>query len=188
MELRRKYQITEYCHHFLREYIAEGDCCVDATCGNGNDTLMLAKSTAKHVYAFDIQPAAIQSTKALLSEHNIPKEKVTLICDNHTNMTAYLSAARVIMFNLGYLPGSDKSLTTKKYNTINAVNSALSILEKDGLCCIVMYDGHEQGAEEKSALLEMSKNLDSSIYHVAYISMINQQNHPPEILAITKKK
>ena len=86
MELRRKYQITEYCHHFLREYIAEGDCCVDATCGNGNDTLMLAKSTAKHVYAFDIQPAAIQSTKALLFEHNIYKEKVTLICDNHTNI------------------------------------------------------------------------------------------------------
>ena len=102
----------------VNQYIQPGCTVVDATCGNGNDTLMLAKSTAKHVYAFDIQPAAIQSTKALLSEHNIPKEKVTLICDNHANMTAYLSAAHVIMFNLGYLPGSDKSLTTKKYNTI----------------------------------------------------------------------
>lgn len=172
----------------VKQYICSDCTAVDATCGNGHDTLMLAASSAEKVYAFDIQPAALAQTRTLLSEHNISPSKVRLICDSHANIKRYLPKARIVMFNLGYLPGNDKTLTTQKDSTLKAVADALSILEKDGLCCIVMYDGHEAGAEEKAALLRMAEDLDPAIYHASYISMINQANHPPEILAITKKK
>ena len=44
------------------------------------------------------------------------------------------------------------------------------------------------GTEEKARVMEWAGDLDPAKYHAAYVNLINQKNHPPEILWITKKK
>ena len=93
----------------------------------------------------------------------------------------------LVMFNLGYLPGGDKGITTGTDTTLEAVKAALSLLEKDGLLCIIMYPGHPQGAEEKEALLRLAASLDKREYHCVRTDMVNQSGGAPEVLFITLK-
>ena len=93
-----------------------------------------------------------------------------------------------IIFNLGYLPGGNKSFTTKKKDTLQAVDAALDLIKVGGVVTVVLYSGHEEGAKEKAALLQMAEKLPASQYHVAYTSLLNQKTAPPEVLFITKKK
>ena len=184
---------TDLAMYIIRGYIRPGDVLIDATCGNGHDTLKLLASGPSKLYAFDIQQEAIDSTHRLLMESGADEAlrdgTVTLICDSHENMEDHVTGpVRAVMFNLGYLPGCDKSKTTTKDSTLNAAVSALGLLGKDGLLCITMYSGHDEGAAEKTALLSWAENLDPKLYHTAYISMTNQKNSPPEILLITRKK
>jgi len=183
---------TEFAMHIASAYISPGDIIIDATCGNGNDTLKLARSNPAKLYAFDIQQSALDSTRALLKSEGfttaLDSGDISLICDSHSNMQKYVTGyVKLIVFNLGYLPGADKSVTTVASSTLDALQSSLHLLTKDGLICITMYSGHTQGAEEKNVLLEFAENLDSKYWHVSYISMLNQRKNPPEILLITKK-
>ena len=184
---------TDLAMHIIRGYIRPGDVIIDATCGNGHDTLKLLSGEPSKLYGFDIQQNAIDATRSLLTEKGfgsrLKDETVKLICDSHENMEAYVTGpVKAIVFNLGYLPGCDKTKTTTKDSTLKAVISALGLLAADGVICITMYSGHPEGAKEKSALLSWAAKLEPGKYHTAYISMINQKNSPPEILLITRKK
>lgn len=160
---------------------------VDATCGNGHDALWLAEGCDR-VYAFDIQPEAVKTTAELLGAHN-RSGKVELFCESHANMKSRVSEeAAVIVFNLGYLPGGDKEITTHTESTLCALQAALELLRVDGLLCVTVYWGHPSGREEREAVLRWAKNLDKGIYHCVHTDMLNQPNCPPEIVLITKKK
>jgi hypothetical protein len=168
------------------QYADSSAVAVDATCGNGSDTLWLARHFAK-VYAFDIQQAAIEATAARLEREQVTN--VRLICDGHQNMVQYVKEPpKVIVFNLGYLPGAEKEVTTKPVTTMAAIRAALEILAVDGLLCVTMYQGHSQGYEERLQILEWAKGLDKRLYHCVRTDMVNQPALPPEILWITKKK
>lgn len=174
---------------FISQYLNSGDTVIDATCGNGHDTLALAKMGAGKIYAFDVQETAIRNTESLLIKENIPLDDVHLILDSHANMCNYIKEkVQVIVFNLGYLPAADKSITTNASSTINAVREAMKLLKKDGLICISMYSGHPGGEEEKQTLLDFAESLDDRTWHAAYINMRNQRKNPPEILLITLKR
>lgn len=174
---------------FISQYLHTGDTVVDATCGNGHDTLAMAKMGAGKIYAFDVQETAISNTGSLLKKENIPLGNVHLILDSHANMCNHIKEkVQVIVFNLGYLPAADKSITTNAGSTITAVSEAMKLLKKDGLICISMYSGHPGGQEEKQALLDFAESLDDRTWHVAYINMKNQRKNPPEILLITLKR
>ena len=160
---------------------------VDATCGNGHDTLWLADMFSK-VLSFDVQQGAVAMTQKLMADNDI--ENVTVIKDSHSNMTEYLSEAddiALVVFNLGYLPGGDKSLVTKSETTLAALRQALKLIRKDGLVCVTMYWGHEGGAEEREAVLKWAASLDKREFHCMRTDMINQTGTPPETLFITKK-
>ncbi len=173
--------------HIVSKYINADTIAVDATCGNGNDTLALLEAGCKRIYAFDIQSDAIKNTSNLLNKHSSSwKETVTLINECHSSIPYHISKANVVIFNLGYLPCGDKSITTLKTSTAEALESCLNILEIGGICCLIMYDGHENGKEEKLELLKLTQKLNSSKFHVGYIQMLNQKKNPPEILLITK--
>ena len=191
-------------------YIRHDGIVIDATCGNGHDTLALAQhlwpdlakapgtDTCGLLLPFDVQPEAISATMQRLEDAGyggLIGGRIVLINDSHENIKRHLSdiagddaGACLIMFNLGYMPGGDKSVTTTSKTTLEAVSDALLCLEPDGLICITMYNGHEAGAEEKQALLAFAGELDSHVYHVSFISMINQRNDPPEILLISRKR
>lgn len=180
---------TKLAMSIVKNYIKEGTVAVDATCGNGHDTLSLIENGCSVVYAFDIQPEAISSAKKLLMANHIPKEaQAKFILANHRDIPLYVNEANVIIFNLGYLPCGDKTITTKRDNTLSAVKNSLDILAVDGIISIAMYSGHKEGKEEKEALLDFAKTLDKRIFHVAYINLLNQPNNPPEILLITRKE
>lgn len=167
-------------------YVDNNSIVIDATCGNGNDTLYYAQK-CKFIYGFDIQKQAIDNTDNLLKENNLSNYQLFL--QSHANMKNYIEEkAQLVLFNLGYLPNADKEITTNSYSTLQAINAALDLLEVNGLICVVMYYGHIQGKQERSDLLDFCQNLDGKNYHVGYFSSPNQKKDPPEIICITRKK
>lgn len=174
---------------FVSQYMKPGSVAVDATCGNGNDTAALAQMGAARIYAFDIQPGAVENTRGRLQEKDLlTDQKIHLIVDSHEKMGKYIKEkVDVILFNLGYLPSASKQVTTQKETTMIAVKESLNLLRKGGLLCITMYSGHHGGLDEKKAVLTWAEALDKKEYHAVYINMLNQPDAPPEILLVTLK-
>jgi SAM-dependent methyltransferase len=177
----------------LSEYVSAGDTAIDATAGNGHDTLALARlaGASGKVYAFDIQEAAINNTKALLEKEGF-LDQCELIFGSHLRMAEFLPKSAggkisAVVFNLGWLPGGEKDETTRTETTLPAGEQALALIRPGGIIAVTMYDGHPRGAEEKEALLSFAGELSQAEYHAVYISYINQRNNPPELLMITKK-
>lgn len=186
-------QTTEFAMHIVRAYVEPGDTVVDATCGNGRDTLALASMGPARLYAFDMQEAAVRATTALLEANGYTKgiREGNIIVKQlaHEEMAGFVAAPiKAIVFNLGYLPGGDKTITTRAETTLSAVQGAMELLQPDGLICITMYSGHDEGKREKESLLDLAERLDAATWHTAFISMLNQKHNPPEILLITRKK
>ncbi|WP_200415880.1 tRNA (mnm(5)s(2)U34)-methyltransferase [Virgibacillus salexigens] len=183
--------ILHYAHYLLEGSIDKNETVIDATCGNGYDTLFLSNVVGKngHVLAFDIQDDAIIATKQKLEENN--RTNVSVIQDSHANLQAYIPTNEFLIggavFNLGYLPKSDKSIVTKGQSTINAINTILQYLKTSGLIVLVVYHGHEGGEEEKQIVLKHVMKLNQRKYHVLRYGFINQRNNPPFIIAIQKR-
>ena len=180
---------TELAMSVTLTYIKPGDTVIDATCGTGKDTVVLARAVGDEgsVYAFDIQKSAHMLTEARLKAHGIAN--VHPVMQSFVSMSDHIPerSASAVVFNLGYLPGGDHSVTTVADTTLEGLEAALRTIRPGGIVTVVMYDGHEEGAEEKKAVLEWAEKLDQSRYHVAYVSLLNQKKHPPEILWITRK-
>lgn len=179
-----------FSHSLLKNTIKDGDLVIDATAGNGHDTLYLANlvGLTGHVLAFDIQQQAIDNTKKLLIENKI--ENTTVIHDGHQHLTKYLKEDDLIkaaIFNLGYLPGADKSIITNGESTLMAIKQILARLAKNGLIVLVVYYGHPGGEKELTTLTDFVVNLEQKKYSVLNYQFINQTNQPPLILAIQKR-
>jgi tRNA G37 N-methylase Trm5 len=175
-------------HDIIRKVVSQGDIVVDATAGNGNDTVMLAElvgSTGK-VYSFDIQEKAIINTKNKLIEKGY-LDRVVLINDGHQNIDRYVGEnIKAVMFNLGYLPGGDHSIATKGETTAQAISKALDLVEVHGLVCIVVYYGGDSGFDEKEYLDKFIRGIDSRKYTVMKTEFVNQLNCPPILVCIER--
>ena len=57
----------------------------------------------------------------------------------------YMLNFSVVAFNLGYLPKGDKSVITEIRSTIQALESAISLVRPKGVITIVSYVGHQGG-------------------------------------------
>lgn len=179
-----------YSHKLLSDAIYKGGIAVDATAGNGHDTLFLSQKVKEdgHVYTFDIQEQAIQNTKQRLDENDC--HNVTLIHDGHEHIDQYLPddiEIDVAIFNLGYLPSSDKHIITHQDTTLTAVEWIIHHLKPQGRCVLVLYYGHEGGNEEKEAVIQFASQLPQDSYQVLCYQFINQRNAPPICLCIEKK-
>ncbi|NYF25228.1 class I SAM-dependent methyltransferase [Sporosarcina sp. JAI121] len=183
------HRILPFARQLFSETVIAGETVVDATMGNGNDTFFLAELVGEkgHVFAFDIQQEALDSTAERLGELN---ERVSLILDSHANVEKYVDGRiGCAVFNLGYLPHSeDFSIVTKADSTIKAIHTLLGLLKKGGIIAISVYDGHEGGVEERDALLQYVKSLHQADVHVVRYEMINQRNNPPFLIALEKMK
>ena len=185
----KNYQITEWCHHFIREHVKQGDICIDATAGNGNDTQLLCELVGEQgkVFAFDIQEKAIENTRNCLQKLGL-SGRVEVIKDSHPNMGQYVEEESVscIVFNFGYLPGGDHALATHKDTSIAAIYAGLDLLKKGGMMSLCIYSGGDSGFEERDAILEEIKKLDSKRYLVIMSSYYNRPNNPPIPVFIMK--
>lgn len=176
------YQITQWCAHFIAQHVSPGDLCIDATMGNGNDTLLLSRlcGSAGQVLAFDIQETALCHTKERLEKEQAP-HNYQLYLDSHANLGNYANPMSVscIVFNFGYLPGGDHQLATKPESSIPALEASLTLLKKGGLLMLCIYSGGDSGFQERDALLEWLKQLNSKEYLVIKTDYYNRPNHPP---------
>ncbi|WP_077327637.1 class I SAM-dependent methyltransferase [Virgibacillus siamensis] len=184
--------IINYSHHLLETAVEKGDTVIDATCGNGHDAVFLSKLVGENgqVFGFDIQEQAVINTRNRLAMNGYTN--ATIIQDSHSNFIHHIAVDQLTklggaIFNLGYLPGSDKSIITKGESTILAVEGILSHLKQNGLVVLVIYHGHEGGSEEKEQIMKYARLLDQKLFHVLYYGFINQKNDPPFILAIQKR-
>ncbi len=161
-------------------FIKPGDIVVDATCGNGNDTLALSK-LAKEVYAFDIQTGAINNTKEILKKNE--RNNVTLINDSHEYIDKYLKKYKrkisLITFNLGYLPSGNKKIMTNHKSTVNAIKKGLNLLNKKGIILVTCYP-HEEGKKEAKEIINYL--TDNKIAYKIYRNTNN--NNAPFLIEI----
>ena len=185
----KKYQITQWCARFIREQVQPGDLCIDATMGNGNDTLLLSTLAGPEgkVLAFDIQEMALANTRNRLEEAFAPSN-YTLLLDSHSNMSQYAEENSVscIVFNFGYLPGGDHGKATTSSSSISAMEQGLKLLKKDGLMSLCIYSGGDSGFEERDAILSWLQTLDSRKYLVIKSDYFNRPNNPPIPVLVIK--
>lgn len=187
------YQITEWCHHWIREQVKEGDICIDATVGNGNDTEFLCRLVGEHglVYGFDIQEEAIQATHDRLLEAGL-SARAKLFCAGHEEMDRYVEErmcgnVSCIVFNFGYLPGGSHVLATKADTSIRAIEAGLALLQHGGMMSLCIYSGGDSGFAERDALLPYLRELDQKKYLVIASGYYNRPNNPPIPVMIIKK-
>ncbi len=165
---------------FILSRLKAGDTAVDFTMGNGYDTEFLSRAVGEHghVFAFDIQPAAIKSTHKRLKAGNCPKN-YTLIQDSHHNAKKYIDRKiKAGIFNLGYLPGGDKSITTSRETTLDAVKFALSALDTHAILIIAVYPGHAEGAAEGVLLTDFLSALERKKICVSKFQILNSPTSP----------
>ena len=163
---------------------------IDATMGNGHDTCWLCGLAGEEgrVYAFDIQPEAVERTRERLEGEGLV-QRAELFCAGHERMAEFVhEQVDAVVFNLGWLPGAEHGVTTQTETTLRAVNAALSLLKEDALMTVCIYPGHEEGTRELGALLEWGAGLDEKRYDVLLKTYLNQSNNPPRMMAVRKKK
>ena len=175
-------------HEIISRTVKPGDHVIDATCGNGGDTLFLAGLAGREgrVYSFDIQQEALDRTSDKLRKEGL-YDMVELIHDSHEHMDDYVKVkVRCVMFNLGYLPGGDHSIGTKGESTIAAVRKAMKLLMVNGIITIVVYYGGDSGFDEKEEVLEFINTIDCRQFTVSKTEFVNQINCPPILICIEK--
>ncbi len=163
---------------------------IDATLGNGNDIHYILNHPQfdGFVYGFDIQDIAIESTLHKLQAF---QSRYQLIKDSHENIATLLKETPEFhgaIFNLGYLPKGDHSITTCAASTMSAIQAIEQKLVIGGQIILVIYSGHSQGQNEKDHLLKTLSKWPQNNFQIVSYSFINQINEPPMLLVIEKIK
>lgn len=172
----------------LLRAVQPGDTVVDATMGNGHDTLFLAEQVGPEgrVYAFDIQEGALLSTRKLLEEHGLSARAV-LFRRSHADLAECVPGpVSAVVFNLGWLPGGDHGVTTLWESTRTAVSSALDLLRPGGVLTVCAYPGHPEGDRERNMLVSFFSSLSNRRYNVLRQSFLNAGEGAPECFVVQK--
>ena len=180
--------ILPFAHSLLRQALKAGGRALDATAGNGHDTLLLAQSVGEtgRVWAFDVQSKALEQTQGRLKENGVDGW-VALIHDGHENVLSYIDESLdAAVFNFGWLPGGDKSCTTEATSSIRALTDTLGLLKEGGLAVAVLYPGHEAGRIEAEAIVPWAETLPQEAFAVLRYGFVNRRSAPPYLLAIEK--
>jgi len=176
---------------YWSKLVKSGDIVIDATCGNGHDTLLLARlaltADSGYLYGFDIQKEAIDSTREnLQSQLSLPLlERVFLHQRSHSNLVDALPSGcrpKLIVYNLGYLPGGDKAMTTMLDTTLQSIQQAQALIANGGAISITCYPGHLEGLQEESALMEIVCQLPAATWSCCHHRWLNRKNAPSLLL------
>jgi len=149
----------------MQKHLREGDTVVDATLGNGWDALNLARCVGEQGFlvGFDIQEAAVAASRQRLEEHGL-QDRALLFTRSHAELretwaTLQLARPRLLVFNLGYLPGSDKQVVTLPESTLQCLEQGAELLDGGGAFSIVAYRGHPGAVEEYAAVIRFLETL-----------------------------
>ena len=178
-----------FARQLIEGRLKNGGRALDGTAGNGRDTLFLAQLVGGNgkVWAFDIQAQALSNTAGLLRENGV-EGQVELIAASHADLADYVrEPLDAAMFNFGYLPGGDKTVTTTANSSVRAMQAAAALLAEGGLLTAVVYSGHPAGRAEAAAIEQWAAALPQEQYQALHYRFTNQRNYPPQLLAIEKR-
>lgn len=182
-------RLTELAHAAVRAILQTGESAIDATAGNGHDTRFLSECVGPdgQVFAFDIQLEALERTAAMVED----AAHVKLLPVNHADLREAIPLEHhgrigAIMFNLGYLPGSDKAVTTQAESTLRAVTASLELLRPGGVLTILAYTGHTGGAAETETVGRLIKELSASEFDVREFQGERDSMIAPRLFVIHK--
>lgn len=180
------YELLDVAKGFLNGgHIEKNSVLVDFTMGNGHDTEYLCSLVPDgKVYAFDIQQSALDNTAKRLSDAGFSNAE--LILDSHANVKNYVKCGiDGGLFNLGYLPGGDKSIHTMRTSTLPAIKAAIELLNPGCVLVINVYPGHEEGKLEGEMLYGALSEYDKKYYCITNFRIINSHD-APFIFAVEK--
>lgn len=188
----KRISLVNTAHELTRNILSPGDIAIDATVGNGHDTVFLAEQVGPsgRVYGFDIQQEAIDSTREKFRQNEL-SDCLTLIHASHADMDEKIpfdlhGKIRVIMFNLGYLPGGDKSVITLTDSTLGALSAAIRILAVNGIITLLAYPGHPGGDQETDRVKTWCEQLNPEQFKVRTIYSTAQKESAPRLFVISK--
>ena len=173
---------------YMTRAVREGDTVVDATMGNGKDTLFLCGLVGEsgHVYAFDVQAEAVARTRERVAEAGYAA-RTTLLLAGHETMAQHVpGGVQAVMFNLGWLPGAQHAVTTLERTTLPAVEAACSLLCSGGIVAVCVYPGHEEGKRELAALDRFAASLSPRAFNVLRHQFMNGPENTPQLLLIQR--
>ena len=179
-----------WAEELIRQTVEPGARVIDATMGNGYDTQWLAELVGEsgHVYGFDIQLEAVNRTRDRLAAAGL-ENRATLFHAGHEHIAELVGEpVDAAVFNLGWLPGTDKALRTRAETTLTAVNAALDRLKEGALMTICVYPGHPEGRDELDRLIAWGRALPGEKYDVMARAYLNQSGDPPVLIAVKKNK
>lgn len=176
-----------FVHAILRDTVKAGDVVIDATVGNGHDTQLLADLVQHNglVYGFDVQQEAIDAARSLLGGSS---ERLRLTCAGHETIATAIDPAhrgrvKAVTFNLGYLPGGDKTITTNAETTLPAIEQAIGMLSPDGIITIVCYQ-HPEGLREINAVRNLLQQMPQPQFSCLETNFVNQRGNPAVVFIV----
>jgi ubiquinone/menaquinone biosynthesis C-methylase UbiE len=191
--MKKRISLVEKAHELVGARAYPGAIAIDATVGNGYDTLFLLQKVAPEgrVYGFDIQQSALESARGRIASP-VLLNCLTLFHHSHAQMDEVLPAVQqgtisAVMFNLGYLPGSDKTVTTRSGSTLAALAAAIRLLMPQGIVTIVAYPGHPGGADECEQVSQWCARLNRERFEVELIDAKPGDRAAPRLFAVTQK-
>jgi hypothetical protein len=185
--------------------LSSGDTVIDATAGNGHDTLNLVEQISwvggGTLTACDIQLSAIEASKTLLKDRlkmkvieespsmwlclpfqTQPKLSGSVVLHWHHGCHLDFirslppTSVKLVVFNLGYLPGGDKSIVTLSDTTVSTLREATAVLEPGGCISVTCYPGHAEGESEERAVVSFASSLPQQTFSSYWHQWINQRN------------
>lgn len=168
-----------FAHQEWKKHLRSGDRAIDATCGNGHDTLVLSKLKLSHLYVFDVQEKALNATQNRLG----PQKNISYHLGCHSLFSGVDAPIHLIVYNLGYLPGGeDKSLTTQAPTTLKSLEKGLNFLAPGGLISLMIYPGHSEGEREEKSLLAYATTFSPKNFQVSQHRILNRSKSPSLLL------
>ena len=183
-------RMTEWVQEILLPYVKKGTVLVDGTCGNGHDTFFLAPNAPLNakIFSFDIQAQAIEQTAQILNENQL-QNSIDFILGCHSQLDEWISESiDVGMFNLGYLPGSDKSIKTCLEKSLVGIQKICEKLSLHGALSIICYPGHTEGQSEYEGISQFLQKLSSKEYQVMRLQGWNRNAAAPVAFLIERIK
>ena len=181
---------VSFCHDFLRRQLAPGGLYVDATCGNGHDTLFLCQLAGPtgHVLGLDIQQQAVDATNTRLQQAGLGSIGRAVLYD-HADLAALVppGTADCVLFNFGWLPGAEHSVHSTAENSLTALQNGLAALKRGGVLAAVLYSGKVIGDSEKQAALAFFRCLPLTQYTVLVCEFANWADTAPLPCFVIKK-
>lgn len=163
-------------HDWINRVVLPGDTVVDATAGNGHDTVFLARlaGPSGQVHAFDVQEEAIKATRERLEKEGLLTPAVHLHLASHDRLAERVGGpVKAIVFNLGYLPGGDKKIVTRTECTLAALEQAAALIAPNGLLSVMCYPGHAGGKEEAEAVEALLSRLPHHSWRTGKYQLLN---------------